>query len=353
MECSINGRMIGPGHPTYIVAEMSGNHNQSFDRAVQILEAAKAAGADAVKLQTYTADTITIDSDQEYFQIKGGTLWDGQTLYDLYAQAHTPWEWQPKLKRIAEDLEMDLFSSPFDVTAVDFLEDMGVPAYKVASPELMDLQLLERIASTGKPIIMSTGMATLAEIDEAASCIFSVDEKAQLVLLKCTADYPALPEEINLLTIPHMRETFRVPVGLSDHTLGTEVANASVALGACVVEKHFALSRDELGPDVAFSMEPREFEQLVREIRNVEKACGSIFYGPTERETINKKYRRSLFVAEDIREGERFSYKNVRSVRPGQGLHTRHLKQVLKGTARRDLQKGTPLDWFMVDYHIR
>ncbi|HCR17057.1 MAG TPA: pseudaminic acid synthase, partial [Candidatus Latescibacteria bacterium] len=247
MNLEIDGRRIGCGHPTYVVAEMSGNHNQSFDRAVEILEAAKEAGADAVKLQTYTADTITINSDQEYFQIKGGTLWDGQTLYDLYGQAHTPWEWQPKLKEVADGLDLALFSSPFDVTAVDFLEKMKVPVYKVASPELMDFQLLERIALTKKPILMSTGMATLAEIDEAMSCIRDSNNKAQIALLKCTADYPALPEEINLLTIPHMNETFGVPVGISDHTLGTEVANASVALGACVVEKHIALSRGEPG----------------------------------------------------------------------------------------------------------
>jgi len=349
MDYAINNRVVGVGKPTYIVAEMSGNHNQSFDRAVEILKAAKTAGADAVKLQTYTADTITIDSDQQYFKVEGDTLWDGQTLHGLYDQAHTPWDWQPKLKQIADEVGIDLFSSPFDSTAVDFLETMGVPAYKVASPELMDFPLLKRIAATGKPIIMSTGMASLGEIDEALRVIHETNPASGVVLLKCTADYPARPEEMNLLTIPHLAETFGIPVGLSDHTLGTDVAIASVALGACVIEKHFTLSRDEPGPDTEFSMEPAEFAGLVKGVRTVEKALGSVHYGPTKREENGRQLRKSMLEAEDISEGDRITGKNVRSVRPGQGLHTKHLDDVVGRKARTDLLKGTPLRWEMIE----
>jgi len=348
-KCTINGREIGPGHPVYVIAEMSGNHNQSFDRAVEIIHAAKEAGADALKLQTYTADTITIDSDREYFQVKGDTLWDGQTLYGLYDQAHTPWDWQPRLKAVADSLSIDLFSSPFDRSAVDFLEEMGVPAFKVASPELMDHPLLVRIAQTGKPIIMSTGMATLAEIDEAVGVIESVNSDCDLVLLKCTADYPARPQEMNLKTIPHLSETFNVPVGLSDHSMGGEVAVSAVSLGACVVEKHVALSRNDPGPDTEFSMEPAEFADMVSQIRTVEQALGQVHYGPTSREEYGRQFRRSLFVAEDISAGEEITERNVRSVRPGQGLHTRHLEEVVGRRAREALEKGTPLSWEMLE----
>ena len=257
----INARRIGPGYPTYIVAEMSANHNQNFEQAIKIVEAAKEAGADAIKVQTYTPDTITIDCDNEYFRVKG-TLWDGRTLYDLYGEAYTPWDWQPKLKEIANGLGLDLFSSPFDATAVNFLEDMGVPVYKVASFENVDIPLLRKIAATGKPVIMSTGMATLAEIDEAVETL-RVPAIEQLALLKCTSAYPSPPEEMNLRTIPHLAEAFGVPVGLSDHTLGVAVPVAAVAFGACIVEKHFALSRAVPGPDSAFSLEPHEFKAMV------------------------------------------------------------------------------------------
>ena len=342
----INARRIGPGYPTYIVAEMSANHNQSFEQAIKIVEAAKEAGADAIKIQTYTPDTITIDCDNEYFRVKG-TLWDGRTLYDLYGEAYTPWDWQPKLMEIATNLGLDLFSSPFDATAVDFLEDMRVPVYKVASFENVDIPLLRTIARTGKPVIMSTGMATLAEIDEAVQTLRAAGTE-QLALLKCTSAYPSLPEEMNLRTIPHLAEAFGLPVGLSDHTLGAAVPVAAVALGACIVEKHFALSRAVPGPDSAFSLEPHEFKAMVDAVRTVEKALGTVHYGVSEREAASRAFRRSLFVVQDMRAGEIFSEENVRSIRPAYGLHTRHLSEVLGRTAKQDIKRGTPLDWKLV-----
>ena len=342
----INARRIGPGYPTYIVAEMSANHNQSFEQALKIVEAAKEAGADAIKIQTYTPDTITIDCDNEYFRVKG-TLWDGRTLYDLYSEAYTPWDWQPKLLEIATTLGLDLFSSPFDATAVDFLEAMRVPVYKVASFENVDIPLLRTIARTGKPVIMSTGMATLAEIDEAVQTL-RVAGTEHLALLKCTSAYPSLPDEMNLRTIPHLAEAFGVPVGLSDHTLGAAVPVAAVALGACIVEKHFALSRAMPGPDSAFSLEPHEFKAMVDAVRTVEKAVGTVHYGVSEREAASRAFRRSLFVVQNMRAGEIFSEENVRSIRPAYGLHTRHLSQVLGQTAKRDIKRGTPLDWKLI-----
>ena len=342
----INARRIGPGYPTYIVAEMSANHNQSFEQAIKIVEAAKEAGADAIKVQTYTPDTITIDCDNEYFRVKG-TIWDGRTLYDLYGEAYTPWDWQPKLMEIATTLGLDLFSSPFDATAVDFLETMRVPVYKVASFENVDIPLLRTIARTGKPVIMSTGMATLAEIDEAVQTL-RVAGTEHLALLKCTSAYPSLPDEMNLRTIPHLAEAFGVPVGLSDHTLGAAVPVAAVALGACIVEKHFALSRAMPGPDSAFSLEPHEFKAMVDAVRTVEKAVGTVHYGVSEREAASRAFRRSLFVVQNMRAGEIFSEENVRSIRPAYGLHTRHLSQVLGQTAKRDIKRGTPLDWKLI-----
>ncbi|MCZ6603190.1 MAG: pseudaminic acid synthase, partial [Planctomycetota bacterium] len=279
----INDRTIGPGQPSYLVAEMSANHNQDFDEAVRIVRAAKEAGADAVKLQTYTPDTLTIPCDNEYFRIGKGTIWEGKNLYQLYGEAYTPWEWQPKLKELADELGLDLFSSPFDHTAVDFLEKMDVTAYKVASFEIVDIPLLRKIASTGKPVIMSTGMATLAEIEEAVRTLRDAGAPG-MALLKCTSAYPAPPEEMHLKTIPHLSETFDCPAGLSDHTLGTTVPIAAVALGACIVEKHFTLSREIPGPDSAFSLEPEEFRAMVDAIRTVEKALGEVRYQPTERE---------------------------------------------------------------------
>ena len=342
----IDDRRVGPDCPTYIVAEMSANHNQDFEQAVQIIQAAKEAGADAVKLQTYTPDTLTIDCDNEYFRITG-TLWDGRTLYDLYGEAYTPWDWQPRLKEIANELGLDLFSTPFDDTAVDFLEEMGVPVYKVASFENVDLPLLRRIARTGKPMIMSTGMAALAEIDEAVRTIREAGG-GQLALLKCTSAYPALPEEMNLRTIPHLVEAFGVPVGLSDHTLGIAVPVAAVALGACIVEKHFALSRALPGPDSAFSLEPHEFEAMVEAVRTTEKARGTVRYGVSGGEAESRVFRRSLFVVRDVKSGEIFTTDNVRPIRPGYGLHSRYLDEVLGRRASRDIKRGTPLSWSLV-----
>lgn len=342
----INARRIGPGFPVYIVAEMSANHNQSFEQAIRIIEAAKEAGADAIKIQTYTPDTITIDCDNEYFRIKG-TIWDGRTLYDLYGEAYTPWDWQPRLLEVANSVGIDLFSSPFDATAVDFLEDMHVPAYKVASFENVDIPLLRRIAATGKPVIMSTGMASLAEIDEAVQTL-RVAGAEQVALLKCTSAYPSPAEAMNLRTIPHLAEAFDVPVGLSDHTLAAAVPVAAVALGACIVEKHFALSRATAGPDSAFSLEPHEFKAMVDAVRTVEKAIGKVHYGVNEREAASRAFRRSLFVVQDMRAGDAFSEENVRSIRPAYGLHTRHLSEVLGHTAKQDIKRGTPLEWKLV-----
>ncbi len=343
----INGRRIGFGHPVYIVAEMSANHNQDFEQAVKIIEAAKEAGADAIKLQTYTPDTLTINCNNEYFQIGKGTLWEGRNLYDLYGEAFTPWEWQPKLKKIANDLELDLFSTPFDDTAVEFLEGMGVPAYKIASFELVDLALIRRVAQTGKPIIMSTGMATLDEIEEAVQAARDAGAK-QVALLKCTSAYPASPEEMNLQTIPNLEERFQFPVGLSDHTLGIAAPIAAVALGACIVEKHLALSRSVPGPDTAFSLEPPEFKAMVEVVRVTEKAIGHVRYELTEREASSRVFRRSLFVVKDMRTGEAFTEENVRSIRPGHGLPPKYLKNILGRRASREIKRGTPLDWDIV-----
>jgi pseudaminic acid synthase len=343
----INERPIGPGRPVYIVAEMSANHNQSFDRAVEIIQAAQAAGADAVKVQTYTPDTLTIQCDNEYFRIGQGTIWEGQTLYDLYGEAYTPWDWQPRLSKAANELGLDLFSTPFDPTAVEFLEQMGAPAYKVASFEIVDLFLVRRIAQTGKPIIMSTGMATLSEIDEAVRTAREAGA-TQIALLKCTSAYPALPEEMNLRIIPHLAEAFDVPVGLSDHTLGIAVPVAAVALGACIVEKHFTLSRDIPGPDSSFSLEPHEFKAMVEAIRVTEEALGQVRYQITEREAASRVFRRSLFVVREVKAGELFTTENVRSIRPGHGLHTRYLDNVLGRRAAHDIQRGTPLSWDLI-----
>ena len=346
-DIKVNGRKIGVDQPTCVVAELSANHRQDFAEAVRLIEAAKDAGADAVKLQTYTPDTITINSDATPFRIGGGTLWDGRTLYDLYSEAYMPWDWQPRLKEVAGGLGLDLFSTPFDHTAVDFLKQMDVPAYKIASFEIVDLPLIRRIARTGKPIIMSTGMATLAEIDEVMHTAREAGA-TQLALLKCTSAYPAPPEEMNLRTIPHLAQAFGVPVGLSDHTLGIAVPVAAVALGACIVEKHFTLSRDVPGPDSAFSLEPHEFKAMVEAIRVAEKALGEVCYEATERERASRVFRRSLFVVQDVRAGEVFMTENVRSIRPGYGLHTRYLGDVIGRYATRNIERGTPLTWDLV-----
>jgi pseudaminic acid synthase len=348
MPFSIGGRKIGPDHPVYVIAEVSANHNQDFDRAVRIVQAAKNARADAIKLQTYTADTITIKSDREIFRIGGGTLWDGRTLHELYGEAYTPWEWQPRLKKVADDLKIDLFSSPFDPTAVDFLEKMQVPAYKVASCELVDIPLLKKIAQTKKPIIMSTGMASLEEIDEALAACRSAGA-TEIALLKCTSAYPASPGEMNLNTIPEMARRFEVAVGLSDHTTGIAVPIAAVALGASIIEKHITLSRNDGGPDSAFSLEPDEFKAMVEAVRLAERALGHVKFGVSEQEKGSQIFRRSLFVVHDIRRGEKFTESNLRSIRPGHGLHTRHFDEIVGKRAAHDIERGTPLTWEMVD----
>jgi pseudaminic acid synthase len=341
-------RIIGDNHPVFTIAELSANHLQKFELAVETIKAIKEAGADAVKLQTYTPDTITIDSDNEYFQIKQGTLWDGKTLYQLYEEAFTPWEWQPKLKQIAEDIGLICFSSPFDKTAVDFLEKINVPAYKVASFEVTDIPLIEYIASKGKPVIISTGIAELCDIKEAVNACKRMGNE-QIALLKCTSAYPTPLEEVNLKTIPHLAETFKTVVGLSDHTLGISVPIAAVAIGAKIIEKHFILDRKLGGPDSAFSLEPEEFKTMINSIREVEKALGGVSYELTEKVKKSREFSRSLFVVKDIKAGENFTEENIRSIRPGYGLHPKYLRDILKKKSKKDVKKGTPLSWDILD----
>jgi pseudaminic acid synthase len=347
LNIAIGNRKVGPSNPVWIIAELSANHNQDFDQAVQLIKATKEAGADAIKLQTYTPDTMTINYDNKYFRIGKGTIWEGKTLYELYKEAYTPWEWQPKLKEIANDLGMGLFSSPFDKTAVDFLEKMDVPAYKIASFELVDIPLIQYVARTGKPILMSTGMATLAEIDEAVTAAREAGCK-ELALLKCTSAYPADPAEMNLRAIPHMAKAFGVPVGLSDHTLGIAVPIAAVTLSACIVEKHVTLSRSVPGPDSAFSLEPHEFKAMVDAIRITEKALGEVQYKVSEHEVASCVFRRSLFIVKDIKAGDVFTEENIRSIRPGYGLHTRYVKEAIGRRAKADIKEGTPVSWELI-----
>lgn len=348
MEIKIGNKIIGIGKYTFIIAELSANHLHNFDIAVKTIKSIKEAGADAIKLQTYTADTITIDSEKEYFRIKQGTLWDGHTLYKLYKEAYTPWEWQPELKKIAEDLGLLCFSSPFDKTAVDFLEKMNVPAYKVASFEITDIPLIEYIASKGKPVIISTGIATLADIEEAVNACKRMGNE-QVALLKCTSAYPSLLEDVNLNTIPNLKDTFKTVVGLSDHTLGISVPIAAVALGAKIIEKHFILDRNLGGPDAAFSLEPNEFKAMVEAVRDVEKALGEVSYELTDKMKKSREFSRSLFVVEDMEEGEMLTEKNVRSIRPGFGLHPKYLKDILGKRAAKTVTKGTPLNWNLIE----
>ncbi len=340
-------REIGPEHPVYIIAEMSGNHNQDYDRAVAILEAAHAAGADAVKLQTYTADTMTIDCDAEPFVLPDSTIWSGRNLHDLYGEANTPWEWHPELKARADELGLHLFSSPFDSTAVDFLEQLGVPAYKVASFELNDLPLLRRIAATGKPVIASTGMATLGEIDEAVRTLRE-NGCRELALLKCCSSYPADPAAMNLSTIPHLGAAFDVVAGLSDHTMDVAVPVAAVTMGARIIEKHLTLDRAAGGPDSAFSLEPHEFRVMVDAVRVAEQAVGKVSYKLTESEQVSRAYRRSIFVVQDIHPGGLLTPQNIRVIRPGNGLEPKYLDIVLGRRAARELKRGTPLGWEML-----
>ena len=342
----IAGREIGPGRPPFLVAEMSANHGGDFDRAVAVLRAAKTAGADAVKLQTYTADTLTIDADNEHFRIKG-TLWDGRTLYDLYREAAMPWEWTPRLVAAGTDLGLPVFSTPFDASAVDFLESLDVPAHKVASFELVDMPLLRKIGATGKPVIASTGMASLAEIDEAVRTLRGAG-CGELVLLKCVSAYPAPPEEMRLAAMALLSRAFVCPAGLSDHTLGLTVPVAATALGACCIEKHFTLSRDLPGPDSAFSLTPDEFAAMAKASREAFAALGEPDFSPTPKEQASRAFRRSLFVVADVRAGEAFTPENVRSIRPAGGLHTRCLELVLGRRASRDVARGTPLSWDLV-----
>jgi pseudaminic acid synthase len=344
---TIRERSIGSGQPAYVVAEVSANHRQDFEEAVKIIRVAKDSGADAVKLQTYTADTMTIASAEKEFRVSGGTPWDGHTLHDLYTEAFTPWEWQPRLKQVANDLGLDLFSTPFDASAVDFLERMSVPCHKLASFELVDIPLIQKIARTGKPLIISTGMASLQEIEEAVLAARQAGA-VQIALLKCTSAYPAPPEGMNLRTIPELSRRFDVPVGLSDHTMDLVVPVVAVALGACIIEKHITLSRSAPGPDSAFSLEPREFKAMVDAVRTAEKALGQVHFGLSETEKSSQVFRRSLYVVREMKAGEVFTTENIRSIRPGYGLHTRYLSDVVGCHASRDIAIGTALGWDMV-----
>jgi len=328
----------------FIIAELSANHGHKLETALALVRAAKECGADAIKLQTYTPDTITLACDNEYFQVKHGTIWDGTTLHRLYQEAYTPWEWHRPIQEEAEHQGLVFFSTPFDFTAVDFLESLKVPLYKIASFELVDLPLIRKVAQTGKPAIMSTGMATLAEIDEAVRTFREAGGR-QLALLKCTSAYPSPPEEMNLRTISHLAEAFGVPAGLSDHTLGIAVPVAAVALGGCIIEKHLTLSRSVPGPDSAFSLEPHEFKEMVQAIRVAEKALGHVNYEATEKEKASRMFRRSIFVVKDIPEGAEITAENVRSIRPAHGLAPKHLESVLGRKAKKTLRRGEPLKW--------
>ena len=348
MNITIDDRLIGPGYPVFIIAELSANHRQDINIAIESLKAMKDAGADAVKLQTYTPDTITIDCDNEYFQIKHGTIWDGKNLYDLYKEAYTPWEWHPILKKVADEIGLIFFSSPFDRSAVDFLETMNVPTYKVASLEITDIPLIEYIASKGKPVIISTGIATLSDIAEAIDACRRAGNE-QVIMLKCTTEYPTPLEDVNIRTISNMMETFNKVVGLSDHTLGISVPIAAVALGACVVEKHFILSKDLGGPDASFSLDPQEFASMVKSIREVEKALGKVSYELSEKTLKSREFCRSLFVVEDMKKGETLTSKNIRSIRPGYGLKPKYINDVFGQIARRNINRGTPLAWQLIE----
>jgi len=341
----IGNKKIGHGNKPFIVAEMSGNHNQSLERALEIVESAAKAGADALKLQTYTPDTITIDkTDGEFLIEDPESLWGGNSLYKLYGEAMTPWEWHKAIFERAREMGMVAFSSPFDHTSVDLLEELDVPCYKIASFENIDIPLIRYVAATGKPIIISTGMASISELHEAVDAARSAGCK-DLILLKCTSTYPAVPEKTNILTIPHMEEHFDCQVGLSDHTMGCGVAVASVALGATFIEKHFTLDRNDGGVDSAFSLEPAELRTLVTETERAWQALGKVSYGPTEKERKSLVFRRSLYVVKDIKEGEIITVENVRSIRPGLGLPPKYMDLVLGRRLVKDVTKGTPLSW--------
>ena len=340
--------MVGKNHSPLVIAEMSGNHNQSLERALEIVEAAAGAGAHCLKIQTYTADTMTLDLDEREFYISDpDNLWSGSSLYNLYEKAYTPWEWHKPIFKRSRELGMVAFSTPFDETAVDFLESLDVPCYKIASFENTDLPLIRRVAATGKPMIISTGMATAGELDETVRAAREAG-CTDLVLLKCTSTYPAAAEDTNLLTIPHMRKLFDCEVGLSDHTMGIGVSIASVALGATVIEKHFTLNRSDGGVDSAFSMEPTEMAQLVMETERACEALGRVKYGPTRAEKHSIQFRRSLYVVKDLKVGDELTRENVRAIRPGLGLPTKYLEQVLGKPVQQDVKRGTALAWGML-----
>jgi pseudaminic acid synthase len=340
---SLNGREVGDGKPAYIIAEMSANHAGSLERAIEMIHVAKESGADCVKIQTYTPDTMTIDCHNEYFNIEKGT-WEGENLYSLYRKAYTPWEWHDKLMAEAKKVGIDFLSTPFDNTSVDFLENLGMDFYKIASFELVDIPFLEYVASKKKPIIMSTGMASLEEINEAVEAIYSKGNR-QLALMKCSSAYPAKSEEMNLSTIVDMKKRFNIPIGLSDHSMGAFSAATAVALGANIIEKHFCISRAIKNPDSTFSMEPDEFRDMVNQVREVEKALGKVSYGVSKQEETNACFRRSLFVVKDIAKGETITSDNIRSIRPAYGLKPKYYKDVLGKHAVKDLKRGTPLSF--------
>lgn len=343
----IKDRVIGNGYPAYIIAEMSANHAGDLELAKRIIREAKRCGADCVKMQTYTADTLTIDCDNSYFKIEDGT-WQGENLYQLYQKAYTPWEWQKELKEEADRIGIDIFSTPFDYSAVDFLEQIGMEFYKIASFEVVDIPLIRYIASKGKPIIMSTGMASLGEIEDAVKEI-QAQGNEQIALLKCSSAYPAITGDMNLKTLVNMADTFQVPTGLSDHSMGSLGAVTAVALGANIIEKHFCLSRKIDNPDSSFSMEPEEFKKMVEDIRMAEKAIGTVKYGVSEQEKENVKFRRSLFVVKDIKKGEKLTEENIRSIRPGYGMAPKHYDEVLGKYASKDIERGTPLSYELFD----
>ena len=332
---------------TYIIAEMSANHAGSLSRAKEIIHAAKEAGADCIKIQTYTADTMTIDCDNIYFQISKGT-WEGENLYKLYQKAYTPWEWQAELKIEADKIGIDFFSTPFDKSSVDFLESIGIEFYKIASFELVDIPLIEYIASKQKPIIMSTGMGSFKEVEEAVHAV-KKQGNTSLALLKCSSAYPAITNDMNLKTMLDMKERFHVPVGLSDHSMGSLGAVTAVAMGATIIEKHFCISREIENPDSTFSMEPEEFKRMVDDIRNVEMAMGKVFYGPSKQEIDNTAFRRSIFAIKDICRGEKLTEENIRVIRPSYGLEPKYFSKVITMSAKNNISKGTPLDWDLIE----
>ena len=345
---TIADREIGRYAPPFVIAEMSGNHNQSLDRALEIVEAAAKSGAHALKLQTYTAETMTIDISKGEFLIEApDSLWKGRSLYELYQEAHTPWEWHKPIFDRCNDLGMICFSTPFDETAVDFLESLGVPCYKIASFENIDIPLIKKVASTGKPMLISTGMATIAELDETVRTAREAGCKG-LILLKCTSAYPATPEHSNLRTIPHMRDLFDCEVGLSDHTMGIGTAIASVTLGASVIEKHFTLCRDDGGVDSSFSMEPDEMRTLVVETERSWQALGKVKYGPTDKEATSLVFRRSIYVVEDMKKGDVFTENNLRIIRPGNGLLPKHYESILGKKTNKSVKKGTAVLWDLI-----